>query len=74
MIRSDEYVFYGRVIDGTGLPAILRNGAVLVLGDRIRLGLGESDLPSRWAQERCRRDIEREAAPSPGIWSAHYTS
>ena len=71
MSRSDEYIFHGRVIDGTGAPAI-EDGAVAVLGDRIAWVGPRPDLPEQWAQNDAAEVIDAGGGSVlPGIVDAH---
>ena len=71
MSAPNEYIFHGRVVDGTGSPAI-EQGTVVVIGDRIAWVGPTKDLPEAWHGQTGAKVITVPTGTiMPGIVDAH---
>jgi len=71
MNTTDEFIFTGRVIDGTGRPPI-PDGAVVVVGERIAWVGNRSDLPEHWTSSPTAKIVDVGSGTIlPGIVDAH---
>ncbi len=69
---TDEYILYGRVIDGTGADPIER-GAVVVVGERLAWVGARDALPESWKHQPAAATVVDfgDATIIPGIVDAH---
>jgi imidazolonepropionase-like amidohydrolase len=71
MSITDEHIFRGRVIDGTG-RAPIDDGVVVVIGERIAWVGAASDLPQPWRDDTTANVVMAgEGTIMPGIVDAH---
>jgi imidazolonepropionase-like amidohydrolase len=71
MSVSDEHIFRGRVIDGTG-RAPIDDGVVVVVGERIAWVGAANDLPQPWRDDTTANTVlAGDGTIMPGIVDAH---
>jgi imidazolonepropionase-like amidohydrolase len=71
MSTNDEFIFRGRVIDGTGREPIA-DGVVVVVGERVAWVGAAADLPQPWLEPSAAKVVDVvDGTIMPGIVDAH---